>query len=57
LAKHRYVNGKYIKEKDYKKSKRKYSSSHIWTTTREYPTGKLLLQAYSPYYRADWAKS
>jgi len=53
----RYVNGKYIKEKDYIKSKRKYSSSHTWTTTREYPTGKLLLQAYSPYYRADWVKS
>ena len=53
----RYVNGKYVKEQDYIKSKRKYSSSYTWTTTREYPTGKLLLQAYSPYYRADWVKS
>jgi hypothetical protein len=54
----RYVNGKYIPEKDYAKSKRRrYSSSHTWTTTKEYPTGRLLVQAYSPYYRANWAKS
>ncbi len=39
----RYVNGKYVKEQDYIKSKRKYSSSYTWTTTREYPTGKLKL--------------
>lgn len=54
----RYVNGKYIPEKDYVKSKRRrYSSSYTWTTSKEYPTGRLLLQAYSPYYRANWAKS
>lgn len=54
----RYVNGKYIRERDYVKSKRgRYSSSYTWTTTKEYPTGRLLLQAYSPYYRANWAKS
>ena len=53
-----YVNGKYIKEQDYIKSKRgKYSSKYTWTTTRQYPTGKLLLQTYSPYYRADWVKN
>lgn len=54
----RYVNGKYIPEKEYVKSKRgRYSTSYTWTTTKEYTTGKLLLQAYSPYYRADWVKS
>ena len=54
----RYVNGKYIRERDYVKSKHgRYSSSYTWTTTKEYPTGRLLLQAYSPYYRANWAKS
>jgi len=54
----RYVNGKYIREQEYVKSKSgRYSSSYTWTTTREYPTGRLLLQAYSPYYRADWVKS
>ena len=54
----RYVNGKYIPEKEYIKSKRRrYSSSHTWTTTKDYTTGKLLLQAYSPYYRADWVKN
>lgn len=54
----RYVNGKYIPEKDYIKSKRRrYSSGHTWTTTQDHTNGKLLLQAYSPYYRADWVKS
>ena len=27
---------------------------HTWTTTRDFPTGRLCLQAYSPYWRAKW---
>jgi len=54
----RYVNGKYIPEKDYAQSKRgRFSSSLTWTTTQEYPTGRLLIQAYSPYYRANWVEA
>lgn len=54
----RYVNGKYIPEKNFAKSKRgRYSSSYSWTTTKDYPTGRLFIQAYSPYYRAKWEKS
>ena len=44
-------------ERMYHKRLTGYSSSYTWTTTKEYTTGKLLLQAYSPYYRADWVKS
>lgn len=50
----RYVNGKYIRESDYIPPKRE--TSYTWTTTKEYPTGKLCLQAYSPYPGTHWSK-
>ena len=50
----RYVNGKYIREQDYIPPKRKYAFDHSWTTQKTFPTGKLCLQAYSPYSRAKW---
>lgn len=53
----RYVNGKYIREADYVPPKRRrYEYEHTWTTKKGFPTGRLCLQAYSPYYRADWIK-
>lgn len=53
----RYVDGKYIREKDYAPPKRRtYSFDHSWTTNKDFPTGRLRLQAYSPYPRADWSK-
>jgi hypothetical protein len=50
----RYVEGKYIRESDYIPPRRE--SSYSWTTTREFPTGKLCLQAYSPYPGTNWTK-
>ncbi|NJD63198.1 MAG: hypothetical protein FIA93_10845 [Deltaproteobacteria bacterium] len=51
----RYVNGEYVRESEYVAPKRRrYSLDRTWTTTREFPTGRLCLQAYSPYYRAKW---
>ncbi len=50
----RYVNGKYIRESDYVPPRRE--TSYTWTTTREFPTGKLRLQAYSPYPGTQWNK-
>jgi hypothetical protein len=50
----RYVNGKYIRESDYIPPRRE--STYTWTTTREFPTGKLCLQAYSPYPGTNWTK-
>lgn len=51
----RYVNGEYVRESEYVAPKRRrFAPDHTWTTTREFPTGRLCLQAYSPYYRAKW---
>ena len=51
----RYVNGKYIREQDYIPPKRsRYTHDVTWTTKKDYPTGRLCLQAYAPYRRAHW---
>jgi hypothetical protein len=51
----RYVNGEYVRESEYVVPKRRrYGQDHTWTTTRDFSTGRLCLQAYSPYYRAKW---
>lgn len=50
----RYVNGEYVREKDYVPPKR--SSHHTWTTKKDLPTGRLCVQAYSPYPVASWKK-
>lgn len=50
-----YVNGKYIREQDYVPPKRgRYAFDRSWTTKKAFPTGRLCLQAYSPYPRAKW---
>jgi hypothetical protein len=50
----RYVNGEYVREKDYVPPKR--SNHHTWTTKKDLPTGRLCVQAYSPYPVASWKK-
>jgi len=50
----RYVHGKYIREADYVPPKR-YGHDYSWTTTRELPSGRFRVVAYSPYSRVDWA--
>lgn len=53
----RYVNGEYVRVRDYVPPKRgRYTVDHTWTTTKDLPTGRLCLQAYSPYARANWKK-
>lgn len=53
----RYVKGKYIPEKDYVPPKlRRGEYDRSWTTNQDFPTGRLCLQAYSPYWRANWVK-
>jgi hypothetical protein len=52
-----YVNGKYIREKDYVPPKQgRYVYDRSWTTKKDYTTERLCLQAYSPYRRAKWIK-
>lgn len=54
----RYVNGKYIRESEYKppKASRHYVD-HTWTTTRDLPSGRLRLVVYSPYCSVSWSTS
>jgi hypothetical protein len=54
----RYVNGSYVREIDYVPPKRgRGAYDHSWTTKKDFPTGRLRLQAYSPYPRAKWVKT
>jgi hypothetical protein len=51
----RYVNGEYVRESEYVAPKRRRNAfDHTWTTKQDLPTGRLCLQAYSPYWRAKW---
>ena len=52
----RYVNGKYIRESEYRppKSTRGYVE-HTWTTTNEIPCGRLRLVVYSPVRDVSWS--
>jgi hypothetical protein len=53
----RYVNGEYVRESEYiAPIRRRYAVDNTWTTTREFPTGRLCLQAYSPYWRVKWVR-
>ena len=54
-AEARYVNGEYVRLTDYVPKRRgRYAQDHGWTSTHDFPTGRLCLQAYSPYPRANW---
>lgn len=56
-AEARYVNGKYVRVSEYVPPKRpRYYVDNSWTTKKDYPTGRLCLQAFSPYRRANWAQ-
>ena len=54
----RYVNGKYIRESEYKppKASRSYAD-HTWTTTKNIPCDRLRLVVYSPQRDVSWSQS
>jgi hypothetical protein len=54
----RYVNGKYIRESDYKppKTSARYVD-HSWTTTKNIPCGRLRLVVYAPHPGVSWSIS
>jgi hypothetical protein len=53
----RYVNGEYVRLSDYVPKRRgRYALDSGWTSEHEFPTGRLCLQAYSPYPRAQWTR-
>ena len=52
-----YVNGEYIRLTELAPKRRgRHALDHGWTSTRDLPTGRLCLQAYSPYPRAEWSQ-
>lgn len=52
----RYVGGKYVRVAELGPPPRSGYPSWSWTSMQELPTGRLALQAYAPYPRADWAE-
>ena len=52
----RYVRGKYIRDADYipPKTANRYAD-HTWTTTKDLPSGRFRIIAYSPFWRVDWS--
>lgn len=51
----RNVNGKYIRESEYNPPRNRYHVYHSWTTSRDLPSGRMRIVAYSPYSRVDWS--
>lgn len=51
----RYVGGKYVRDADYVPPPRLRHLDNSWTTTRDLPSGRLRLIAYSPYRRVNWS--
>lgn len=53
----RYVAGEYVRVSDYIPKRRgRYALDDGWTSKREFPSGRLCLQAYSPYWLAKWTQ-
>jgi hypothetical protein len=52
----RYVNGEYVRLSDVPKWRDRYVADRGWTSTHDFPTGRLCLQAYSPYPRVQWSQ-
>lgn len=38
------------------KRRGRYAQHHGWTSAHDFPTGRLCIQAYSPYPRANWVQ-
>lgn len=54
----RYVNGKYVPVEQLPTSRQRSNraSGYTWTTTRDLPSGRFCVQAYSPYWRVKWKR-
>jgi hypothetical protein len=53
----RYVKGEYARtDQQLEPKHRRHVFEDSWTTKRDFPTGRLCLQAYSPDRRSEWSK-
>jgi hypothetical protein len=51
----RYIKGEFVRLSDNNPPKRgRNSADYGWTSTHDFPSGRLCLQAYSPYWQANW---
>ena len=53
----RYVNGTYIREKDYVPPKSKWARDATWTSTQDIACGRFSLLAYTSHYTKKWSHS
>ena len=53
----RHIDGEYIRIIDLTPQQlKKAARSYSWTSTQDMPSGRLCIQAYSPYPGAEWAR-
>lgn len=53
----RHIDGEYIRVTDLTPQQiKKAARSYSWTSTQDMPSGRLCIQAYSPYPRTEWTK-
>jgi hypothetical protein len=56
-AEARYVKGEYVRlDQEIPVKRGRYANDYSWTTKKDYPTGRLCLQAYSPDWRGKWTQ-
>lgn len=53
----RHIDGEYVKVTDLTPQQLKRAArSYSWTSTQDMPSGRLCIQAYSPYQRTEWRR-
>jgi hypothetical protein len=52
----KYQDGKYVRVSELPVRKMRRYESHSWTSMHDLPSGRLCIQAYSPYQRANWQR-
>jgi len=52
----KYQDGKYVRVSDLPVRKQRRYESYSWTSMHDLPSGRLCIQAYSPYHRANWVR-
>lgn len=57
LTQMRYVNGAYIRERDYVPPKSKRAHDAHWTSNQDIACGRFAILAYSSYYTEEWRRT
>lgn len=50
----KYLDGKYVRVSEVPVRKTRRYESYSWSSMHDLPSGRLCIQAYSPYQRAEW---